>query len=412
MLKLNDKYIKLVNDCESELSSIFKEIDEKCFLNSKKVLDAFHKYNISESDLNGTTGYGYNDEGRDKIEKVFAYILDSEDALVRSQIISGTHAITIALQAILRPCDTLLTITGTPYDTLHEIIGIRENNSSLISYKINYKLIDLIDNDFDYDKIKETIMNEKIKVIHIQRSRGYSLRESLNIDKIKKVIKFIKDLDKNIIIFVDNCYCEFVEMESPITVGADLTAGSLIKNLGGGIAPNGGYIAGKKELIHLCSERLNVPGEAKEVGPSLNNNRLFLEGIYHAPYVVSSALKTSILTAKVFETLGYKVNPSSNDIRCDIVELIYLKNKDEMIKYTNGIQSSGAIDANAAAIPGDMPGYADQIIMASASFIQGSSIEISCDGPLREPYVIYQQGALTYDYGKIALINAISQLYE
>lgn len=408
MLKLNDKYIKLVNEEEKKLSDIFNEIDINTFNNSKKVLDAFHKNNISESDLNGTTGYGYNDIGRDKIENIFAEILNTEDALVRTQIISGSHAISTALFAILRPNDTLLTITGTPYDTLHEIIGIKPNNSSLMSYNIKYKEIDLKDNDFDYDKIKEELKNN-IKVIHIQRSRGYSLRDSLTVDKVNKVIKFIKDINSNIIIFVDNCYCEFVENENPT---ADLIAGSLIKNLGGGIARNGGYIAGKKELIELCAERLNVPGEAKEVGPSGNANREFLQGLYFAPSVVSSALKTAILTSKVLETLNYKVSPKYNEQRADIVELIYFNNKNEMIKYSEGIQHSGAIDANVDPIPSPMPGYADEIIMASSSFIQGSSIEISCDGPLRDPFVIYQQGALTYDYGKIALINAISKLNE
>lgn len=411
MLKLNDKYIKLVNDSEKELSHIFSSIEENTFINSKKVLDAFHRENISESDLNGTSGYGYNDIGRDKIERIFSYVLDSEDALVRTQIISGTHAISTALFAILRPGDTLLAISGTPYDTLHEVIGIKPNNSSLISYGIKYKEVNLIDNDFDYDKIEEELKNP-IKAIHIQRSRGYSLRDSLTIDKLEKVIKFIKNINKDVIIFVDNCYCEFVETTTPTFVGADLMAGSLIKNLGGGIARNGGYIAGRHDLIELCAERLNVPGEGREVGPSGQANREFLQGIYFAPSVVSSALKTSILTSKVLEKLDFEVNPKYNDKRADIVQLIYFKNEKNIIKYAEGMQASGAIDANVLPIPSDMPGYDDKIIMASASFVQGSSIEISCDGPLKEPYVLFQQGALTYDYGKIALINAISKLNE
>ncbi len=412
MLNLKDKYIKIVNDTEKELEDIFKKIDNQTFLNSKKVLDAFHKYNISESDLHGTTGYGYNDLGRDKIEKAFADVLGGEDALVRTQIISGTHAITTALFAILRPGDNLLSITGLPYDTLHEVIGIKENNSSLKSYNVKFDMINLINNDFDYNKIEETIKNKKIKVIHIQRSRGYSLRDSMSIEKVEKVIKFIKNLDKNIIIFVDNCYCEFVESKTPNEVGADLVAGSLIKNLGGGIAHNGGYIVGNKDLIELCAERLNVPGEGREVGPSENANRLFLQGLYLSPSVVGSSLKTSILTSAVLEKLGYQVSPKYNEPRADIVELVYLNTKDNMVKYANGIQSASAIDGNVDAIPGDMPGYEDKIIMASGSFIQGSSIEISCDGPIRKPYVIFQQGALTYEYGKIALINAISKLNE
>lgn len=411
MLKLNDKYVKLVNECESELINIFNSIDKNTYLNSKKVLDAFHSVSISESDLFGTNGYGYNDSGRDKIERIFSYVLDSEDALVRTQIISGTHAISTALFAILRPGDTLLTISGSPYDTLHEIIGIKQNSSSLISYGIKYKEIELIDNDFDYNRIEEEIKNN-IKVVHIQRSRGYSLRESLTIEKIEKIVKFIKNINKNIIIFVDNCYCEFVENDTPIKVGADLMAGSLIKNLGGGIASNGGYIAGKSDLINLCAERLNVPGEGRDVGPSGYANREFLQGLYFAPSVVSSALKTSILTSKVLEKLNYEVSPKYNDKRADIVQLIYFKNEDNIIKYTEGIQSAGAIDANVKPIASDMPGYDDKIIMASASFVQGSSIEISCDGPLKEPYVLYQQGGLTYEYGKLALINALSNLNE
>lgn len=411
MLKLNDKYIKLVNETEKELSDIFSSIDKNTYFSSKKVLDAFHEENISESDLNGTSGYGYNDTGRDKIEQIFSYVLDSEDALVRTQIISGTHAISTALFAILRPGDTLLAISGTPYDTLHEVIGIKPNNSSLISYGINYKEIDLINNDFDYERIQEELKNN-IKAIHIQRSRGYSLRESLTIEKLEKVIKFIKEINKDVIIFVDNCYCEFVETTTPTLVGADLMAGSLIKNLGGGIARNGGYIAGHHDLIELCAERLNVPGEGREVGPSGNANREFLQGLYFAPSVVSSALKTSILTSKVLDKLGYEVHPTYNEKRADIVQLIYFRNENNIIKYAEGMQGAGAIDANVSPIPADMPGYDDKIIMASASFVQGSSIEISCDGPLKEPYVLFQQGSLTYDYGKIALINAISKLNE
>ena len=411
MLKLNNKYIELVNEAEKDLSDIFNSIDKNTYFNSKKVLDAFHEVNISESDLNGTSGYGYNDTGRDKIEKIFSYVLDSEDALVRTQIISGTHAISTALFAILRPGDTLLAISGTPYDTLHEVIGIKPNNSSLMSYGIKYKEIDLIDNDFNYEKIQEELKNN-IKAIHIQRSRGYSLRESLTIEKLEKVIKFIKGINKDVIVFVDNCYCEFVETTTPTLVGADLMAGSLIKNLGGGIARNGGYIAGKHELIELCAERLNVPGEGREVGPSGQANREFLQGIYFAPSVVSSALKTSILTSKVLDKLGYEVHPTYNEKRADIVQLIYFRNEKNIIKYAEGMQGAGAIDANVLPIPSDMPGYDDKIIMASASFVQGSSIEISCDGPLKEPYVLFQQGALTYDYGKIALINAISKLNE
>lgn len=411
MLKIDKNIERIVNTEEQNLKDIFNKIDDQTLKNSKKVLDSFHKHNLSSNDLYGTNGYGYNDIGRDKIDSIFADIFNAESGLVRNQFISGSHAITIVLQALLRPNDTLLSITGTPYDTLHEVIGIKDNNSSLISYGVNYKEINLINNDFDYENIKKEL-NNNIKVIHIQRSRGYSTRESLDIKKVEKVIKLIKDINKDIIIFVDNCYCEFVEDLSPIEVGADIMVGSLIKNLGAGIATNGAYIVGNKNLVDLCAERLTLPGEGREVGPSFEANRMFLLGLYFAPSVVSSALKTSILTSKVLEKLGYKVSPKYNDIRCDIVQLIYFNNEDEIIKYAQGIQSSGPIDSYVKPIPSDMPGYDNKIIMASPSFTSGSSIELSADGPLRKPYVLYQQGALSYEYGKLALINTLSQMNE
>ena len=411
MLKIDKNIERIVNTEEQNLKDIFNKIDDQTLKNSKKVLDSFHKHNLSSNDLYGTNGYGYNDIGRDKIDSIFADIFNAESGLVRNQFISGSHAITIVLQALLRPNDTLLSITGTPYDTLHEVIGIKDNNSSLISYGVNYKEIDLIDNDFDYESIKEEL-NNNIKVIHIQRSRGYSTRESLDIKKVEKVIKLIKDINKDIIIFVDNCYCEFVEDLSPTEVGADIMVGSLIKNLGAGIATNGAYIVGNKNLVDLCAERLTLPGEGREVGPSFEANRMFLLGLYFAPSVVSSALKTSILTSKVLEKLGYKVSPKYNDIRCDIVQLIYFNNEDEIIKYAQGIQSSGPIDSYVKPIPSDMPGYDNKIIMASPSFTSGSSIELSADGPLKKPYVLYQQGSLSYEYGKLALINTLSQMNE
>lgn len=411
MLKIDKNIERIVNTEEQNLKDIFNKIDDQTLKNSKKVLDSFHKHNLSSNDLYGTNGYGYNDIGRDKIDSIFADIFNAESGLVRNQFISGSHAITIVLQALLRPNDTLLSITGTPYDTLHEVIGIKDNNSSLISYGVNYKEINLIDNDFDYENIKKEL-NNNIKVIHIQRSRGYSTRESLDIKKVEKVIKLIKDINKDIIIFVDNCYCEFVEDLSPIEVGADIMAGSLIKNLGAGISTNGAYIVGNKKLVNLCAERLTLPGEGREVGPSFEANRMFLLGLYFAPSVVSSALKASILTSKVLEKLGYKVSPKYNDIRCDIVQLIYFNNEDEIIKYAQGIQSSGPIDSYVKPIPSDMPGYDNKIIMASPSFTSGSSIELSADGPLRKPYVLYQQGALSYEYGKLSLINTLSQMNE
>ena len=412
VFKINTKVAELVNNAENKLTDIFKEIDNNAFLNSLKVLSAFKNENINESDFFSSTGYGYNDIGRDKIERIFSNVLGSEDALVRNQFISGTHALTVCLFALLRPNDTLLSITGLPYDTLHEIIGIKENKSSLKSFNVNYEQIDLIDNDFDYEKIKETLRNNKIKVIEIQRSKGYSTRKSITIDKIEKVIKEIRSVDKDVIIMVDNCYCEFVENVTPVEVGADIMVGSLIKNLGGGIASNGAYIAGKKELVKLAAERLTAPGEGKEVGPSLGANKEFLLGLYHAPYVVASSLKTAILASYILEEIGYNVEPKYNDKRTDIVQNIIFGNSNDLIKYCEGIQSASAIDSNAVPEPTDMPGYDDKIIMASGSFTQGSSIEISCDGPLREPYIAYMQGGLTYDYGKIAVMSAISKILD
>ncbi len=408
MLNIKEDAFRLVNEKESELVEVFKDIDKVSLLYSKKVLDAFHKYNLNESDLFGTNGYGFNDIGRDKIENIYSDIFSSEDALVRREFISGSHAISTCLFGILRPGDTFVSITGTPYDTMHEVIGIRDNDSSLKSFGINYKEIDLINNDFNYDEINKNLGN--IKMIYIQRSRGYSTRESIGINKLEKVIKFIKDINNDIIIFVDNCYCEFVERKNPIEVGADVCVGSLIKNLGAGICTNGAYVVGKKNLIHLISERLTLPGEGKDVGPSLDSNKMFLLGLYFAPSVVASSLKINYLTSKVMESLGYITSPKSNEERFDIVLSIYLENEENLVKFSKLLQSSGPVNSNVTPIPSDMPGYDSKVIMASPSFTQGSSIELSCDAPLRKPYILYLQGGLTYEYGKLALANIISEL--
>lgn len=403
---------ELVNSLEKKLDSIFDEVDDIALYNSEKVINAFHKNNLSEVHFNSSTGYGYNDIGRDVIESIYKDIFNCEDALVRTQFISGTHALSTTLFGLLRPHDTMLSICGKPYDTLDEVIGIRDNDSSLKSMLVNYIEIDLIDNDFDYDKISEVLKNNKIKLIEIQRSKGYSTRESLSIDKVSKVIKLIKEIDKDVIVMVDNCYCEFVGKIEPTEVGADVVVGSLIKNLGGGITTNGAYVVGKEKYVKLVSERLNVPGQGKEVGPSLNQNRSILQGLYFAPSVVSSSVKVAILTSLVMESLGYNVSPRYNDERVDIVQNIIFNDKDKMISYCNSIQSSSAVDSNAIVIETDMPGYSDKIVMASGSFTQGSSIELSCDGPVRSPYIIYQQGSLTYFYGKLALINAVNKIMD
>ncbi|MEG2351589.1 MAG: methionine gamma-lyase family protein [Bacilli bacterium] len=410
MLNINNKVIKLVDEAEEIVKEEFKKIDEICDYNSLKVINAFHNNKVSDSHFNSTTGYGYDDLGRDCTERVFRDVLKAEDAIVRGQFISGTHALTVTLFAILRPNDTLLSICGKPYDTLDEVIGIKENESSLKSFGIKYKQVDLINDDFNYEQIKKIITTEKIKVIEIQRSKGYSNRKSITLDKIEKVIKEIKHIDKDIIVMIDNCYCEFVTKQEPLQFGADLIVGSLIKNLGGGIAPNGAYVAGKKELIKLVAERLTVPGEGKEVGPSLGMNKLILQGLFMAPAVVASSLKTAVLASKVLEILGYEVEPRFNDLRADIVQTITFKNKQKLMNFCRGIQEASAVDSFASPEAVAMPGYSDEIIMASGSFTQGSSIELSCDGPIKEPYVLYLQGGLTYNYGKIGVINAVSKL--
>ena len=408
MLNLNSDKIDFVNKCENSLKDIFKEIDDMELINSKKVLDAFHKFNLNENDLNGTTGYGYNDIGRDKIESIFSDIFKAEDALVRREFACASHALSISLSALLRHGNVLLSITGLPYDTMHEVIGIKENNSSLISYGVKYEQIDLVNNDFDYEKISKSLAN--VNLVYIQRSRGYSLRDSLNIEKLEKVIKLIKDINKDIIVFVDNCYTEFVESKFPTEVGADIIVGSLIKNLGGGISTNGAYVAGRKDLIKLVSERLYLPGEGKEVGPSINANRMFLMGLYLAPSVVASSLKSSILFSKVFEELGFQVSPKFNEKRSDIVEVIYLKNEENLINFCKTLQQSGPINSEVTPIPGDMPGYNNKIIMASPSFTTGSSIELSADAPLKDPYALFVQGGLSYSYAKLTLINILSNM--
>ena len=400
----------ILKNSNKDLEDILRSIDDLEEYNSEKVLNAFITNNISETDFNTTTGYGYNDIGRDKIEKVFASVFKAESALVRCQFISGTHAISTALFALLRPEDTMLSISGKPYDTLDSVIGFNNNPSSLKSFNIKYKEIDLINNDFNYNEIEEVLKKNKIKLIEIQRSKGYSTRESISIEKLEKVIKLIRSIDKEVIIMVDNCYCELVSTKEPIEVGADIAVGSLIKNLGGAITSNGGYIVGKKELINLCAERLNVPGQGLEVGPSLNQNRYILEGLYFSPMIVANALKTSVYTAYVFEKLGYKVSPKYNEERVDIVQNIIFNNEKDLIEYVRGIQSNSKIDSSAIIEPSEMPGYDDKIIMASGSFTEGSSIELSCDGPLRSPYIAYQQGGVSYKYGKIIVNRAIKHL--
>ena len=411
---INKKVKEIIIKAENELKEQFSIIDDICEYNSDKVLSAFQNNQVSEIHFNETTGYGYGDLGREVIEKIYADIFHTEDALVRGQFISASHALTVTLFGLLRPNDIMLSISGKPYDTLDSVIGLTENNSSLKSFGIKYEQIDLIDNDFDYERIQERLSNtkSKIKLIEIQRSRGYSLRESISLEKIEKVIKAIREVDSSVIIMIDNCYGELTNKIEPSDLGADILVGSLIKNLGGGIAPNGAYVVGKHDLIELVAERLTLPGEGREVGPSLGMNKKILQGLFMAPSVVSSSLKTAILTAKVMENLGYKVSPKSTDIRTDIVQTIEFGNSKDLINYVQGIQIGSPIDSSSLPVPDDMPGYDDQVIMAAGAFVQGSSIELSCDAPLRKPYIAFQQGGLTYEYGKLGLMKAVERILE
>ena len=409
-LKISEEIVKLIEDAEKDCQEEFSKIDRNGYFNSLKVLSSFHKNKITESHFNATTGYGYNDLGREGIEKVFSDILGAESALVRSQFISGSHALNVCFFALLRPGDLLLSISGKPYDTLDQVIGIEENPSSLKSFGVSYDQIELIDDDFDYEGIEEYLKNHKVKVVEIQRSKGYSTRKSISIDKVEKVISLIKKIDQSVIVMVDNCYCEMVGVKEPTEVGADVMVGSLIKNLGGGIAPNGAYIVGRKDLIDLCAERLTLPGEGAEVGPTLGINKQILQGVFMAPSVVASALKTAVLTSRVLEKLGYDVEPHYQEERVDIVQNIIFRDPEKLIRFTRGIQQGSPIDSNALVEAWDMPGYNDKVVMASGSFTQGSSIELSCDGPIRDPYIAYMQGGLTYDYGKLGLMKAVELL--
>lgn len=407
---ISEETINLIKKCETEVQDEFKKINEICEYNSLKVLKAFHDNNLSEVHFGETTGYGYDDIGREAIEKIYSQIFGVEDSLVRGQFISASHALNVTLFGLLRPNDILLSICGKPYDTLDEVIGIKENPSSLKSFGIKYEQIELENNDFKYEEVTKRVSKNDIKVIEIQRSRGYSLRKSITLDKIEKVIKEIRKVNNTAIIMIDNCYGEFTNKIEPSNIGADILVGSLIKNLGGGISPNGAYVVGKKELIELVAERLTLPGEGKEVGPTLGMNKKILQGLFFAPSVVASSLKTAVLTSKVMEELGYSAEPKYNEPRTDIVQTIKFGDKEKLIKYCQGIQMGSPVDSNSIPVPGDMPGYDDQVIMAAGAFTQGSSIELSCDAPLREPFLAFQQGGLTYEYGKLGLMKAVENI--
>ncbi len=395
-----------------ELKPRFDKIDELAEINQLKVIKAMQKNNVSEACMLGTTGYGYNDIGRDTLEKVYADIFHTEDALVRAQITCGTHALALALMSNLRPGDELLSPAGKPYDTLEEVIGIRDSRGSLKEYGITYRQVDLLNNkDFDYEGIKKAI-NEKTKIVTIQRSKGYQTRPSYSVDQIGELISFVKSIKSDVICMVDNCYGEFTEEKEPSDVGADMTVGSLIKNPGGGLAPLGGYICGKKECVENAAYRLTSPGLGKEVGASLTVLREFYQGLFLSPTVVASALKGAIFAANVYEKLGFSVIPNSTEERHDIIQAVTFNDREKMIAFCEGIQSASPVDSFVRPEPWAMPGYDSDVIMAAGNFISGSSIELSADGPLKEPFSVYFQGGLTFPHVKFGIIKSLEALYD
>lgn len=396
----------------ADLEERFKKVDKIAEYNQLKVIGAMQKNKVAEAHFNTTTGYGYNDLGRETLEKVYADVFHTDDALVRPQITCGTHALALALSANLRPNDKLVYISGKPYDTLEEVIGIRPSNGSLAEYGVKYDQVDLLENgEFDFEGIKEKITND-VKVVGIQRSKGYATRPTLSVEKIGQAIKAVKEINPNIIVMVDNCYGEFVEEIEPSDVGADMIVGSLIKNPGGGLAPIGGYICGTKQCVENCSYRLTTPGLGKEVGASLGVNRQFIQGFFMAPTVVNAAVKGAIFAANLYEKLGFKVIPDGKEDRHDIIQAVEFHDPEKLIAFCEGIQKASPIDSHVTPIPWDMPGYDSQVIMAAGTFVSGASIELSADGPMKEPYAVYFQGGLTYPHAKYGIIMSLQRMAE
>ena len=407
---ISEKVVLFSEECLNELSKKFKRIDEIAEINQLKVLNAFRKNKVSEECLHGTTGYGYNDFGRDTLEKVYADIFHTEDALVRPQITCGTHALALALMSNLRPGDEMLSPVGKPYDTLEEVIGIRPCKGSLKEYGITYRQVELLEGDkFDYEGIKNAI-NEKTKLVEIQRSKGYLTRKTFSVAEIGELISFIKKIKPDVICMVDNCYGEFTETIEPSDVGADMVVGSLIKNPGGGLAPIGGYIVGTKECIENAAYRLTSPGLGKEVGASLDVLRSLYQGIFLSPTVSASALKGAIFASRIYECLGFKVVPSSEEERHDIIQAVEFNTPEGLIAFCEGIQAASPIDSYVTPEPWDMPGYDSKVIMAAGAFVSGASIELSADGPLREPYAAYFQGGITWPHVKFGIMNSVQSL--
>ncbi|MDI9215559.1 MULTISPECIES: methionine gamma-lyase family protein [Clostridium] len=404
-------YKKALKDVEE----VFESYDEIREYNQLKVLKAFQDERISESHFTNSSGYGYDDIGRDSLDKVYARIFNTESALVRPHFVNGTHAIGCALMGNLRTGDTMVCISGAPYDTLHNIIGIsgKENIGSLREYGVNYKQVDLKDGKFDLDKIKETLESDKtIKLVHIQRSTGYGWRNSFLVKELGEVIKFVKNIREDVVVFVDNCYGEFIDVIEPTDVGADLIAGSLIKNIGGGIAPTGGYIAGKKECVEQASFRLTTPGIGGECGSTFGVMRQLYQGLFLAPHIAMEAVKGAVFCSRIMELAGFDVLPKYNEKRSDIIQAIKFGDKEKLIQFCKGIQKGSPIDSFVECEPWAMPGYNDEVIMAAGAFIQGSSIELSADAPIREPYIAYLQGGLTFDHAKIGILISLNNIIE
>ncbi len=411
-LGIDERICEFSDEIISGLADRFAQADRMAEMGQLKVLSAFKRAKISDSHFTGTTGYGYDDIGRDALEAVYADIFKAEDALVRPQIVSGTHAINLALSGNLRPGDELLSPAGALYDTMDQIIGIRDCPGSLKEYGISYRQVDLLqDNGFDFDGIKKAL-NEKTKLVTIQRSRGYSSRPSFTIDKIEELIRYIRSIKPDVTIMVDNCYGEFVEEREPIEAGADMVVGSLIKNPGGSLAPCGGYIAGTKRCVENAAYRLTSPGLGKETGASLSSMKSFFQGLFMAPVVVASALKGAVFAASCYEKLGFKTFPASTDKRTDIIQAVELKTAEALLKFCEGIQEASPVDSFVTPVADDMPGYESKVVMAAGAFVQGASIELSADGPMREPYNVYFQGGITWPHVKAGIMNTLQALKD
>ena len=410
---IDENLIKLANESEQAIQEQFKEIDRIALINSAKVLKAFHDERVGTNDFTEITGYGFSDDGRDKLERIYARIFKAEDALVRPQIMSGTHALSLTFFGLLKHGDTFISISGAPYDSLLSIIGIEGNSrNSLAKHGIKYEQIDLINNDFDIDSIKKRLSKQDVKLVEIQRSRGYSQRESLSIDKIERVCRAIREVNKDVIIMIDNCYGDFVEEKEPIEVGCDILVGSLMKNLGGGLAKTGGYIVGRKDLIEDVAERFSAPCLGKNVGANLNQNLNFYKGLYLSPNIVANSLKTMVFASCMLEKLGFDVSPKYNEKRTDIIQTINLNTPDNLVNFCKGIQMGSPVDSYVTPIPAPMDGYPHDEVMAGGSFISGSTIELSCDGPMVEPFAAYMQGGLTYEYGKLGILIGLNEVLK